>query len=382
VASINRRQVTALDETTGAPLWRFTAGGRVDTPPTHHKQTILFGARDGWVYCLRAEDGSLVWRFRAAPEDRRTMVDEQPESVWPVHGNVLVMNSVAYFAAGRSAFLDGGIWLYGIDAITGRKLYENRVFIPHDSAPTQTFTMAGARPDIFVSDGEYIYLQQIKFDRELNRQEGLGRHLMTNSGLADSTWFYRTFWRLGYGDVYDFPFSYVKHDLQVPFGQLLVFDDQTVCGLQTFMSPGIVAKSAAPSSRGCLLFSDANSPFMPDTKTSPTSDFPQKVARPKVPGAHKWTVNVPFQARAMLLAENALFVAGWPDDGAEGELYAARSGNTLGRLCVFSRENGTKISQRELESSPVFDGMVAAGGRLVLSLKSGKVVCLGKREHY
>ncbi len=380
VASVDRRRIAALDAKTGTRLWTFTAGGRVDTPPTLHNGTLLFGSNDGWVYCLSAVDGKLVWRFRAASEDRRTMVDNQLESLWPVHGNVLIMDGVAYFAAGRSVYLDGGIWLYGIDAAKGKKMYDTRVFVPHDEAPTRTFTMAGARPDVLVSDGKYIYLQQIKFDTKLNRQEGLGRHLMTNSGLTDTTWFYRTFWRLGYGDVYDFPFSYIKHDLQVPFGQLLVFDERAVCGLQTFMSPGIVPSGAAPSSRGCLLFADANQPFSPDEKTSPATDYPQKATRPKTPIDHKWTVKVPFQARAMLLASNALFVGGWPDDGTTAELYAARAGDKAGRLWVFSTDEGQKTAERELESSPVFDGMAAACERLFVSLKNGKVVCFGKEQ--
>jgi len=320
-----------------------------------------------------------VWRFRAAPEDRRTVVDDQLESLWPVHGNVLVIDSVAYFAAGRSAYLDGGIWLYGLDAATGKKLHEARFVIPHDEAPTQAFVMAGARPDVLVSDGEYIYLQQIKFDTELNRQEGRGRHLMTNDGFADDTWFYRTFWRLGCGDVYDFPFSYIKHDLQVPFGQLLVFDDRTVCGLQTHISPGIVPAGAESSSRGCLLFGDANRSFSPDAEKIPASDFPPKVVRPKVPGKHRWTVNLPLQARAMLLAENALFVGGWPDDGSQDERRAARAGETPGRLSVFSPADGSKIAERGLAAGPVFDGMAAADGRLIVSLKNGTVVCLGQK---
>ena len=44
-----------------------TAGGRIDTPPTIADGLCLFGSHDGWVYCLRAADGRLAWRFRAAP---------------------------------------------------------------------------------------------------------------------------------------------------------------------------------------------------------------------------------------------------------------------------------------------------------------------------
>ena len=63
---------------------------------------MLFGSADGYVYCLRASDGELVWRFRGAPRDERLVAFEQLESLWPVHGTVLVQDGAAYFAAGLS----------------------------------------------------------------------------------------------------------------------------------------------------------------------------------------------------------------------------------------------------------------------------------------
>jgi outer membrane protein assembly factor BamB len=73
VASTETHEVCALDAGSGKELWRFTAGGRVDSPPTVHEGRVLFGCADGWVYCLSANDGRLAWRFRAAPADVRIM---------------------------------------------------------------------------------------------------------------------------------------------------------------------------------------------------------------------------------------------------------------------------------------------------------------------
>lgn len=385
VSSVDLGLITALSAKTGKVAWTFAAAGRVDTPPTIYRGLVLFGCADGWVYCLRVSDGGLVWRFRAAPQDRRVVVDEQLESVWPVHGNILVMEGVAYLAAGRSCYLDGGIYLYGLDPSTGKKLHEARVVIPHAQDKSKAFIMAGVRPDVLVSDGKYIYLQQIKFDRRLVRQKGLGRHLMNHSGLTDDTWFYRTFWRLGYGDAYDFPNSYIKYDLRVPFGQLLVFDDRTVCGLQTHFSPGISAAAVRKGSQGCLLFGDANKPFTPDKKTPGEADYPPKTKRPKGPGAHKWTVKLPFQARAMVMASpstklgagKTLFVAGWPDVIDPKDPFAAIEGRKGGVLWVFAAADGKKFAEHKLDSPPVFDGLIAAGGALYVSCENGSVVCLG-----
>jgi len=375
VASVHQGRVIALDARGGKPVWSYAAGGRVDTPPTVHGGWVLFGAADGWVTCLRLSDGQLAWRFRAAPTDRRIVVDEQLESVWPVHGNVLIHEGTAYFAAGRSCYLDGGIYLYGLDPATGRKLHEARVVVPHDKDRSKAFIMAGAEPDVLVTDGKYIYLQQIKFDKRLVRQKGFGRHLMNHSGLADDTWFYRTFWRLGYGDSYDFPNSYIKYDLRVPFGQLLVFDDRMVCGLQTTVSPGIKPGEVTRTARGCLLFGDPNKPFTPDEKTQPDRDYPTKTRRPKTPGAHKWALKLPFQARAMLLGPEKVLVAGWPDVVDKADPHAAIEGRRGGTLWVLSRD-GKKLAEHTLDSPPVFDGMIAAAGRLFASLQDGSVICL------
>ncbi|MCD6303606.1 MAG: PQQ-binding-like beta-propeller repeat protein, partial [Planctomycetes bacterium] len=113
VAQVDAHRLWALDAATGKKLWSFTAGGRIDSAPTIWRGRVLFGSADGYVYCLRASDGQLAWRYLAAPADIRLMSFEQIENVWPVHGSVLVRpagdgsgRAVVYCVAGRSAFLD------------------------------------------------------------------------------------------------------------------------------------------------------------------------------------------------------------------------------------------------------------------------------------
>ena len=68
---------------TGETAWRFTTGARVDSPPTIYRGRVLFGSADGWVYCLRASDGVLAWRFRAAPAERLIPMYGALTSTWP-----------------------------------------------------------------------------------------------------------------------------------------------------------------------------------------------------------------------------------------------------------------------------------------------------------
>ena len=45
-------------------------------------------------------------------------------------------------------------------------------------------------------------------------------------------------------------------------------------------------------------------------------------------------------------------------------------------LWAVSAANGTKLQERKLAELPVFDGMVAAGGRMYYASVDGGVVCL------
>jgi outer membrane protein assembly factor BamB len=106
ISSIDSHTIYALSGKNGSMVWSYTAGGRIDTPPTIHKGLVLFGSADGWVYCLCASDGKLAWRFRASDVDLRMVSYGQIESVWPVPGNILVLDDNVYFASGRSSYID------------------------------------------------------------------------------------------------------------------------------------------------------------------------------------------------------------------------------------------------------------------------------------
>ncbi|MCK4960371.1 MAG: PQQ-binding-like beta-propeller repeat protein, partial [Planctomycetes bacterium] len=120
VASRETHTIVALNSTTGDKRWTFTAGGRIDSPPSYYRGLVVFGSRGGWVYCLRASDGELLWKFNGLPERRLICSSGQLESAWPVNGSVMVYQDTFYFAGGRSSFLDGGIAVFGLDPFTGQ----------------------------------------------------------------------------------------------------------------------------------------------------------------------------------------------------------------------------------------------------------------------
>ena len=56
---------------------------------------------------------------------------------------------------------------------------------------------------------------------------------------------------------------------------------------------------------------------------------------------------------------------------------AAFRGRRGAALCLVDATDGKSLAQYKLESSPVFDGMIAARGRVFISLEDGSLVCFG-----
>lgn len=384
VGQVHAHRLCCMEADSGEILWIFTAGARVDSPPTIHDGLAMFGCRDGWVYCLRAADGELLWRFRAAPEDRRIVAFDQVESPWPVPGSVLVLDGVAYAVAGRSSFLDGGVYLYGLKPHTGELIYQRSVEGPWPDVQEDVgrpFDTEGTKSDILVTDGTHLFLYQMVFDKQLrdvtpprtstlgDRQ--MGRHLIATGGFLDNSWFDRLFWM--YSDRWP---GFYYANAAPKAGQILVFDDTTTYGLHVFTKRLRLSPAFTPGGEGYELFAD-------DNDNEPIL-APNSIDREKGPGFSrvkppKWSKHIPLRVLAMVLAGDKLFIAGPPDVVPEDDPYAAFEGRRGARLWVISATDGQKLAEYPLESLPAFDGMVAAQGQLYASMKDGSIICLAEK---
>jgi len=85
----------------------------------------------------------------------------------------------------------------------------------------------------------------------------------------------------------------------------------------------------------------------------------------------------------MVLADKTLFLAGPPDVFADQktamETFEGRKG---AMLYAVSAEDGKKLAEYKLPpgGGPVFDGMIAANGRLYISTRDGRLLCMGNRQ--
>lgn len=118
--------VTAYDLATGAEKWRFISQGPVRFAPVASRNRVWFVSDDGYLYCLEAETGKLVWKVRGAPDDRadfRMLVNGRMCFRWPARGGPLLKNGVLYFGCGL--WPSEGVFALAVNAESGKIIWRN-----------------------------------------------------------------------------------------------------------------------------------------------------------------------------------------------------------------------------------------------------------------
>jgi len=360
VAETEAYTLVALDAGNGKKLWTYLAGGRIDSPPTYYEGFVLFGSRDGWVHCLRASDGALVWRFRDLPE-RLICAFDRLESAWPIHGSVLVKNGTVYFCAGRSSYLDGGIFLYGLDPASGVLRHQRRLYGPYGEDGLPEFVKEGSRSetevilgnvaDVMSAEADTIYLRQQAFKPDLT--DGTpGRHLMASSGMLESHRNHREYKLI----KEDFNHRKMWTTLKTPYptGDIIVSD-------------------------GAEYYSVFGHPVHRGNTWNPRGGY-TLMAKTQTPNgwAGKWRTTIPMTGKAMVLAGETVFVVGaplvFPADDLDGT-YAGRRGAIMHAI---STTDGATLAEYKLDRLPAWDGVAAAYGRLFIVNQDGSVTCWKK----
>jgi len=372
VAAVDAHTVYALDAASGEKLWQHTAGGRVDSPPTYAKGKLVFGSADGWVTCLRASDGAVVWRLQAAPSGRLVGAYGQLESAWPVHGSVLILDGIVYCVAGRSSYLDGGIHLFGLDLNTGQLRHRAHIEGPEVDLKNPgwfgDYSKVGGRgalPDILQLNGSLICMRNRAFDRQLKPSKTPAPpHLQPLGGFLDDTYFKRYYWFYGTPMTQGVYQGMAKpriteNQMSNAMAQLLVRDADALYGMRMFDSMKLLNANNyfVPAKEGYLIF--------------------------KVPpgqGEPAWTQRVPIRVKAMAVTPDRLVLCGAPDVVDPADPLGAFEARKGGRLRLLSTTDGSTLEEHKLDSPPVFNGIAVARGRLFVSLKSGKVTCFAANK--
>jgi outer membrane protein assembly factor BamB len=327
IAAPDRHQLLSLDAASGAARWQFTTAARIDCPPTINQGLCLFGCRDGWVYCLDAADGTLVWKRRAAPVDRRIMAYGQLESPWPVVGGVLVNGDRAFYSSGRHAGSDGGLTVEAVELESGTLTWS----VQPDGFPGVS--------DILNSDGQVLQMASWQFNLENGENSASASTLLRGGrlGLLNDAWYTR-------------PVA-VRKGLQGwtasdrPAGQLLSLASNATFG---FTAPKVNGGNGELTGASTLFYKP-----LKDAKTKEWSLELATAARP----------------RALLVAGTQVYVAGLLDPEKQGDEL----------LRVYDAESGQQLDQLILPAAVIHDGLAVARGRLYISLQNGQLLCLGTK---
>src|SRR4029079_3273388 len=87
------------------------------------KSRLFLASEHGYLYCLTADEGNLLWKFRGGPSDRKILGNERLISTWPARGAPVIADGTVYFAASIWPFM--GIFIHAVDARTGAAIWTN-----------------------------------------------------------------------------------------------------------------------------------------------------------------------------------------------------------------------------------------------------------------
>jgi len=345
-------RIKVFEASTGRNLWSFVAESRVVLPPTFYGEMVLFGSEDGYVYCLRSKDGVLIWRYQAAPAQRRVSIFGQIESHFPVTCGVLVKNGSVYLAAGRHADLNNGVTGYKIDAYTGQiawkkmmKTVVRKAIVPIPDIPVYVngSIRLTQHAQVFNERGEPMLdpYEALKKRRKTRLAMGSANkshneEIMLKGGLTsmlDHTWSRSD--RRGNNNIPAYSQSYgsVKGG-QVAYNKTMAY---AVRGNSVTAYDIRLAAVRIPHHKQI--------PNMP----------PQERALMKP----KWSGSVASEARALAVTN-------------EIAVLAAKSGD----IVVFDANTGKQLSKVKINGTPVRWGLAISGGNIYVSTDQGELICL------
>ncbi|MDT8301791.1 MAG: hypothetical protein RQ760_09935, partial [Sedimentisphaerales bacterium] len=208
--------------------------------------------------------------------------------------------------------------------------------------------MPGARADILTGDESRIYLRDMVFDESGSVLPEGNVHLFTLTDFLDDSWAHRSYWI--FGKRCSISTGCSGRDRNLIFGRLLVFDESMIYGYGRKQ----VHWSNQLQDGAYRLF-----------------------AVNRDDGKAKWSKSLKIHIRAMVLADKVIFIAGPCIDTSEGQKDLNESRGAV--LMAISAADGSELSQYQLDSTPVFDGMAAAYGQLYVSMENGNLLCMSEK---
>jgi len=336
--------VRAMDSATGAARWTAYTGGSIHYPPTIDNGRVHVGSGDGWAWCLDASTGKTLWRFRAAPVERRIPVYGRLMSTWPVASGVMVADGVAYLAAG--IICHDGTHVYALDASSGRIKWQNNS--SGNLLEEDEVVGVSVQGHLLLHDG-IVHLAGGNVVSPAKYDVGTGKCLNTLTGKPDKS----------LDDHWKMQRSSRGSELFLVEGQVAVAGDMLYAPRTPGPPSRYNAKYLLQATSGDVIIQGTDKTLL---RVDPKGgeDGKSKVL---------WKDNTFARTAAVVLAANAVIVAGeLPPTKKDGPLRPA--------LAARDPETGKPLWAQALPAPPQGWGLaIDRDGRIILTLIDGRTVC-------
>lgn len=343
-------RLRALSAGSGEELWSVSAEAPIRFAPVAWRHQVLVNCDDGYLYCHRVEDGTLLWKRRPGPAPDLVLGNGRMISRWPGRGGPVLTGDTLVFGAG--IWPSEGISLTALDLRTGRELWLN------DSAGGIEMDQphGGARARSGVSCQGYLTVD--------------GNRLLVPTGRATPAGF----------DLESGAFRYFR--LQEYSGRgagpfITTFDGLHVCGNEVFRNEDgqLLAKGFRPETLAVapdeVVWAGSNriSGIRRDrfVRLQSEEDAKSKATTRWVTGEPAWSTALPAGEVVSMIRAGDTAIIGL-SQGTDGsvvivDLAACRGGD----------EKATGHVTFPVVGKPL--GLAAAGGRLFVSTSTGAVHC-------
>jgi len=338
VSDIDAERIVALNAADGKQKWAFHVGSRVDFPPTLYNGLCLFAAKNGWVYGLNAQTGELVWRLLIPARERYIGWQEKLGNLWPVRCDVPIVNGVGYAAAGLGSAVQGGLRVVAFKAETGEPVW-SQVYDDGPKSAERQFTADlftwGSWQNRTIMKMGACTIDPATGKRSLDMQGGLTANFDGYLDIGNSL--SRTIADIG---------GYLMGDRKAR-GRLVAFDaDLSVAHTYAW---------------GCVTW-ESYGEGRNKGKPMPLNLFAKKDAAAKEP---LWkSPDIELVADDIVITPQRIYVV--------GHYQRVKKGS---EIWVLSREEGKVLNTIPVDGYPAFMGMSAAGKRLFVSTREGKLLC-------
>jgi hypothetical protein len=342
VSDMDAERVVAVSAANGRQEWAFHVGSRVDFSPALYNGLCLFAARDGWVYCLDARRGTLIWKLLVPSRERYIGWQEKLGALWPARGDVLVVNRTGYAAAGLGCTTLGGARAVAFKPETGEVLWRQCYHMEfendgiHDQG-ADIFYLSTARGKEVLTMGEYT----------VDAATGAAKLPGSGGGIL----------RRGPLDKYLDIGNSLPRTMADISGTLL--SDRRVTGrIIAFSDDLSVAHTVAWGGERW------------ETHTQKKKPVAMNLTAAKDPKTPLWkSPDIELVVDDIVLTHRRIYCVGHYQRVKKGP-----------ELWVVAREDGQVVHTIPVDGLPAFMGMSAAGNKLFVATREGNLICFeGKK---